>query len=33
MIDDALNAISQVGDHIHIKYSRTKKLEERSNQY
>ena len=33
MIDNALNAISQVGDHIHIKYSRNKKLEEKSIQY
>ena len=33
MIDNALNAISQVGDHIHIKYSRRKKLEGRVIQY
>ena len=33
MIDHALNALSQVGDHINIKYSKRKKFEGKIIQY
>ena len=33
MIDHALNALNQVGDHIHIKYSKRKKFEGKIIQY